>query len=66
MQTGNGCFFKKTGHQKKDCRKYEEWKKKNPNWKKESTNQSLFSVITVEKQDIFDGNAEERSRIMEE
>ena len=28
--------------------------------------QSLFSVITVEKQDIFDGSAEERSRIMEE
>ncbi|MBZ5782055.1 hypothetical protein K8366_24095, partial [Klebsiella aerogenes] len=26
-------FCKKTGHQKKDCRKYEEWKKKTPNRK---------------------------------
>lgn len=48
MQTGNGCFFcKKTGHQKKYCRKYEEWKKKNPNWMMESINQSLLLLWKI-------------------
>ena len=27
------CSCKKTGHQKRDCRKFDEWKKKNPNRK---------------------------------
>ena len=32
MHSGNTCFFcKKSGHLKKDFRKYEDWKKKNSN-----------------------------------
>ena len=34
LQTGDACYFcKKTGHQKRECRKFEEWKKKNPHRK---------------------------------
>jgi len=34
LQSGDTCYFcKKTGHQKRDCRKFEEWKKKNPHKK---------------------------------
>ena len=34
LQSGEACYFcKKTGHQKRDCRKFEEWKKKNPHKK---------------------------------
>ena len=34
LQSGEACYFcKKTGHQKRDCRKFEEWKKKNPHRK---------------------------------
>ena len=34
LQNGEACYFcKKTGHQKRDCRKFEEWKKKNPHRK---------------------------------
>ena len=34
LQNGDSCYFcKKTGHQKRECRKFEEWKKKNPNRK---------------------------------
>ena len=33
LQGGDTCYFcKKTGHQKRDCRKFDEWKK-NPNRK---------------------------------
>ena len=39
LQTRDNCLFcKKTGHQKRDCRSYEEWKEKNPNRKTENTN----------------------------
>ena len=34
LQNGDTCYFcKKTGHQKRECRKFEEWKKKNPHKK---------------------------------
>ena len=34
LQNEDMCYFsKKTGHQKRDCRKFEEWKKKNPHKK---------------------------------
>ena len=34
LQNGDMCYFcKKTNHQKRDCRKFEEWKKKNPHKK---------------------------------
>ena len=34
LQNGDTCYFcKKIGHQKRDCRKFEEWKKKNPHKK---------------------------------
>ena len=34
LNGGDKCYFcKKTGHQKRDCRKFDEWKKKNPNRK---------------------------------
>ena len=34
LQGGDVCFFcKKPGHQKRDCRKFDEWKRKNPNRK---------------------------------
>ena len=34
LQSGDMCYFcKKPGHQKRDCRKFDEWKRKNPNQK---------------------------------
>ena len=37
LQSGEVCYFcKKPGHQKRDCRKFEEWKRKNPNRKSRS------------------------------
>ena len=34
MQSGDSCYFcKRTGHMKRDCKKYIEWKKNNPNRK---------------------------------
>ncbi|XP_023345211.1 branchpoint-bridging protein [Eurytemora carolleeae] len=34
LQNGDTCYFcKKSGHQKRDCRKFDEWKRKNPNRK---------------------------------
>ena len=34
LQSGDMCYFcKKPGHQKRDCRKFDEWKRKNPNRK---------------------------------
>ena len=34
LQSGDMCYFcKKPGHQKRDCRKLDEWKRKNPNRK---------------------------------
>ena len=34
LQNGDTCYFcKKTGHHKRDCRKFEEWKTKNPHKK---------------------------------
>ena len=34
LQSGDTCYFcKKTGHQKRNCRKFDEWKKKNPHKK---------------------------------
>ena len=34
LQNGDMCYFcKKAGHQKRDCRKFEEWKRKNPHKK---------------------------------
>ena len=39
MQGGEACYFcKKTKHQKRDCWKYKEWKKKNPDRKYGSSN----------------------------
>ena len=36
LQSGESCYFcKKTGHRKRECRKFEEWKKKNPHRKPE-------------------------------
>ena len=34
LQNGDTCYFcEKTGHQKRECRKFDEWKKKNPHRK---------------------------------
>ena len=34
LQGGDVCYFcKKPGHQKRDCREFDEWKRKNPNRK---------------------------------
>jgi hypothetical protein len=34
LQSGDMCYFcKKPGHQKRNCRKFDEWKRKNPNRK---------------------------------
>ena len=39
MQYGEHCFLcKKTGHLKRNCREFEEWRRKNSNWKNISTN----------------------------
>ena len=61
LQNGDKCYFcKKTGHQKRDCRKFEEWKKRNPG----ETPVVLipahqFCVIIVGKRVISPGSAEE-------
>ena len=34
LQNGDTCYFcKKTGHQKRECQKFDEWKRKNPHKK---------------------------------
>ena len=34
LQNGDTCYFcKKTGHQKRECRKFDEWKRKKPHKK---------------------------------
>ena len=34
LQNGDSCYFcKKTGHQKRECRKFDEWKRRNPHKK---------------------------------
>ena len=34
LQNGDMCYFcKKTGHQKRECRKFDAWKKENPHKK---------------------------------
>ena len=44
LQGGEACYFcKKTGHQKRDCRKFEEWKKKNPHKKPGGNTRSASS-----------------------
>ena len=44
LQNGDTCYFcKKTGHQKRDCRKFEEWKKKNPHKKPRGNSRSATS-----------------------
>ena len=65
MQPGDGCFFcKKTSHQRKGCKNYEEWKKKNPNGRPGVPTRRLFLKIIMGKQGIFPMNAEEGDRIM--
>ena len=61
LQNGETCYFcKKTSHQKRVCRKFEEWKKRNPG----ETPVVLipahqFCVIIVGKRVISPGSAEE-------
>ena len=44
LQNGDTCYFcKKTGHQKRDCRKFKEWKKKNPHRKPGGNSRSATS-----------------------
>ena len=50
IQGGEVCYFcKKTGHQKRDCRKYKEWKKNNPDKKTGSSNRKPISCYNCEK-----------------
>ena len=44
LQGREVCYFcKKPGHNNEDCRKFDEWKKKNPNWKYGSTTRNANS-----------------------
>ena len=46
MQYGEHCFLcKKTGHLKRNCREFEEWRRKNSNWKNRSTNRLEIQTI---------------------
>ena len=46
MQYGEHCFLrKKTGHLKRNCREFEEWRRKNSNWKNRSTNRLEIQAI---------------------
>ena len=46
LQNGDTCYFcKKTGHQKRECRKFDEWKKKNPH--KEPGGNPGNPVVTI-------------------
>ena len=71
LQNGDTCYFcKKTSHQKRDCRKFEEWKKKNPHKKPGGTlvvviPDHQFCVIIVGKRVIFHGSAEGNVEIKE-
>ena len=48
LQTGDTCYFcKKTGHQNRDCRKFEEWKRKNPHKKLGGNSHSATSHPTI-------------------
>ena len=48
LQNGDTCYFcKKTGHQKRDCRKFEEWKKKNPHKKPRENPRSADSHPSI-------------------
>ena len=72
LQSGDMCFFcKKPGHQKRDCRKFEEWKKKNPHKKPGGETLAVlipdpqFCVTIAGKTCIFHGNAERKGEIRE-
>ena len=66
MQNGDACFFcKKSGHLKRDCKKYLEWKKNSTSRKAGSTQRSQFPVITVGRKVISQGNVRKRGRIPE-
>jgi len=48
LQSADVCYFcKKPGHQQKDCRKFDEWKKKNPNKKYGSNPGSTISGPSI-------------------
>ena len=71
LHNGDTCYFcKKTGHQKRDCRKFEEWKKKNPTRNLGETLVVIlpdhqFCIIIVGKRVIFHGSAQENVEIKE-
>ena len=71
LQNEDMCYFsKKTGHQKRDCRKFEERKKKNPHKKPGETPVVIipahqFHVIIVGKRVIYPRSAEENGEIKE-
>ena len=72
LQGGDACYFcKKPGHQKRDCRKFDERKRKNPNRKygsdthKASSPPPQFRVKTAGKRVIFQGNVEENGETRE-
>ena len=46
MQYEEHCFFcKKTGYLRRNCREFEEWRRKNSNWKNRSTNRLEIPTI---------------------
>ena len=48
LQTGDMCYFcKKTGHQKRDCMKFEEWMRKNPHKKPRGNYRSATSLPAI-------------------
>ena len=48
LQSGDTCYFwKKTGHQKRNCRKFEEWKKKYPHKKPGVNPRSVNSCPSI-------------------
>ena len=48
LQTGDMCYFcLKTGHQKRDCMKFEEWKRKNPHKKPRGNYCSATSLPAI-------------------